>query len=133
MIGLSGGRILAIAKKEFFHLRRDRLTGGMVVGIPLVMTLLFGYGINQDVRDLQAVVVDEANTSASRGMVADAEASQVIRIVGRAGSTRELEAMIASAEVSVGIYIPFRRISRSGSHIAMLPMRRSSPMIATRS
>ena len=56
----SGARILAIAKKEFFHLRRDHLTGGMVVGLPIMMTLLFGYAINQDVRNLNAGVVDEA-------------------------------------------------------------------------
>ncbi len=106
MRALSATRILAIAKKEFFHLRRDRLTAGMVVGIPLLMTLLFGYGINHDVRDLRAVVVDEANTSASRALVAGLAASQVIRIVGRAGSPSGLEEMIASARISVGIHIP---------------------------
>lgn len=103
---LSATRILAIARKEFFHLRRDRLTGGMVAGIPIVMTLLFGYAINHDVRNLRAMVVDEANTSASRALVADAAASQVIRIVGRAGSPGALEELIASAEISVGIHVP---------------------------
>ena len=106
MFGFSAGRTFAIARKEFFHLRRDRLTGGMVVGIPLMMTILFGYGINQDVRNLRAVVVDEANTSASRALVAEAEASQAIRIVGSAASVSELESMIASADISVGVYIP---------------------------
>ena len=65
---LSGARIAAITKKEFFHLRRDHLTAGMVVGLPIMMTLLFGYAINQDVRNLNAGVVDEANTSASRAL-----------------------------------------------------------------
>ena len=76
---LSGIRILAIARKEFFHLRRDHLTGGMVVGLPIMMTLLFGYAINNDVRNLNAGVVDEANTTASRALVADAVATQVIK------------------------------------------------------
>ena len=105
-MALSATRILAIARKEFFHLRRDRLTGGMVVGMPIVLTLLFGYGINHDVRNLEAMVVDEANTSASRALVADAAASQVIRVVGRAGSARALERLIAAARISVGLYIP---------------------------
>ena len=60
---LSGGRIWAVAKKEFFHLRRDHLTGGMVAGIPIVMSILFGYAINTDVRNLNAAAVDEANTT----------------------------------------------------------------------
>ena len=88
MSWLSGAGIAAIAKKEFFHLRRDHLTLGMVVGLPIMMTLLFGYAINQDVRNLNAGVVDEANTSASRALIADALATQVMRIVSRAGKRR---------------------------------------------
>ena len=60
MTFLSATRIWAVAKKEFFHLRRDHLTGGMVAGIPVVMTILFGYAINNDVRNLNAAAVDEA-------------------------------------------------------------------------
>lgn len=77
-MNFSIGRTWAIAIKELRHLRRDRLTGGMVAGIPLVMTLLFGYAINNDVRNLPAAVFDEANTSASRALISDARASQVV-------------------------------------------------------
>jgi ABC-2 type transport system permease protein len=63
-------RILAIATKEIRQLRRDRLTFGMIVGIPLLQMLLFGYAINFDVRGLSAGVVDEARTSMSRALVA---------------------------------------------------------------
>ena len=62
-------RIFAIAHKEFMHLRRDKLTFGMIAGIPLTLTLIFGYGINQDVRHLNAGVADMARTQASRQMV----------------------------------------------------------------
>ena len=106
MSWLSGARIAAIAKKEFFHLRRDHLPAGMVVGLPIMMTLLFGYAINQDVRNLNAGVVDEANTSASRALIADALATQVMRIVSRSGSPRELEQLIAAGKISLGLYIP---------------------------
>ena len=60
MSRFSLNRILAIARKEFSHLRRDRLTGGMVAGIPIALTILFGFAINNDVRGLSAAVVDEA-------------------------------------------------------------------------
>ncbi|MEZ5598717.1 MAG: ABC transporter permease [Pseudomonadales bacterium] len=99
-------RIWAIGRKEFMHLRRDRLTGGMVAGIPLMLTLLFGYAINNDVRHLRAAVVDEASTSASRALVQDAVATQVLDVVASARSARELERMIATNVISVGIYIP---------------------------
>lgn len=106
MTFISAARIWAVAKKEFFHLRRDHLTGGMVAGIPIVMTILFGYAINTDVRNLHAAAVDEANTSASRALLADAQASQVIQFVRAANSVQELEQMIAAGQISVGIYIP---------------------------
>ncbi len=70
---ISIDRIWAIAQKEFYHLKRDHLTGGMVAGIPLVMTILFGYAINTDVRHLAAAAVDEANTSASRALLRKTE------------------------------------------------------------
>ncbi len=103
---ISVSRIWAIAKKEFFHLRRDHLTGGMVAGIPIVMSILFGYAINTDVRNLHAAAVDEANTSASRALLADAQASQVLRYVAPASSVQELEALIRQGRISVGVYIP---------------------------
>lgn len=106
MTFLSGARIWAVAKKEFYHLRRDHLTGGMVAGIPIVMTVLFGYAINTDVRNLHAAAVDEANTSASRALLADARASQVLQFVESASSVQELEMLIATGKISIGIYIP---------------------------
>lgn len=129
---LSSVRILAIAKKEFFHLRRDRLTGGMVVGLPIMMTVLFGYAINNDVRNLNAGVVDEANTTASRALVADAMATQVIRVVVRAGSPRELEQLLAAGKISVGLYIPAdfeARLAQARPPFAQLMVDDSDPVV----
>jgi len=105
-IGQSIGRIRAIAAKEFRQLLRDRLTFGMVVGIPLVQILIFGYSINFDVRNIDAGVVDLANTSGSRAMIADLQATQVLRIREHLQSPGQLEARIASGALSVGIYVP---------------------------
>ncbi|HTO54789.1 MAG TPA: ABC transporter permease [Myxococcota bacterium] len=100
------GRIAAIARKELRHLRRDPLTGGMVLGVPLMMTLLFGYAINQDVRHLRAGVADLSGSQSARFLVADAQASQVIDVVRVAHSVRELEKWLVAGDVSVGIVIP---------------------------
>jgi ABC-2 type transport system permease protein len=54
-------RIRAIASKEVRQLRRDRLTLGMVIGIPLMQIVLFGYAINLDVRHLRAAVADQGD------------------------------------------------------------------------
>ena len=106
MTAFSLRRALAVAKKELLHLRRDRLTGGMIAGIPLMMTLLFGYAINQDIRHLRAGVADLSGTQRGRWLAADAQATQVVDLVRQAGSALELEALLRRVEISVGILIP---------------------------
>ena len=123
-------RIGAIAVKEIRQLRRDRLTGGMIVGIPLIQILIFGYGINFDVRHIRAGVVDYANTSTSRALVADLQASQVVRFVATAHDPHELRAMLAAGEISAGLYIPedFERRRISGERpVAQLLIDGSEP------
>jgi ABC-2 type transport system permease protein len=99
-------RIIAIMTKEVRQLARDRLTFGMIIGIPLMQILLFGYAINFDVRDLRAAVVDEARTSHSRALVADLQATGVIDLRAPSGSVEDLRRRMDHGEISVGIVIP---------------------------
>jgi ABC-2 type transport system permease protein len=100
------GRIWAIARKELRQLRRDRLTIGMIVGVPLMQVLLFGYAINTDVRHLRAGVADLAGTQRSRLLIEDAQASQVVDVVARVSTPEELEALLRRGVISVGLLIP---------------------------
>jgi ABC-2 type transport system permease protein len=99
-------RLFAIMNKEVRQLARDRLTFGMIVGIPLLQMLLFGYAINFDVRDIRGAVVDEARTSHSRALVADLQASGVVRFAAPSASVSELRRRLDAGEVSVGVVIP---------------------------
>jgi ABC-2 type transport system permease protein len=99
-------RIVAIIRKEVRQLRRDRLTFGMIVGIPVIQLLMFGYAINMDVRDLNAAVADMSGTSASRQIVMDMEQTQIIRIIHQVSDADELERLMRQGKISVGIYIP---------------------------
>lgn len=128
----SGRRVLAIARKEFNHLRRDRLTGGMVAGIPIVLTVLFGFAINNDVRGLSAAVVDEANTSASRALIADARATQVVDDLFAVESPWALVQEMAKGSIVIGIYIPpdfEERIAQEKRPYAQLLIDDSDPII----
>jgi len=98
--------IHAIALKEIRQLRRDRLTFGMIVGIPLMQMLLFGYAINFDVRNLRAGVFDEANTTASRALIADLQASGVVRIEVHSRSSAELSQRMKAGQIAFGVHIP---------------------------
>lgn len=85
---------------------RDRLTLAMVVGIPLMQMLIFGFGINNDVRHVRAGVVDLAGTQASRALIAEMAASQVIDFVARPRGVEAMRAMIVSGEIQAGLYLP---------------------------
>jgi len=99
-------RIFAIVVKEVRQLRRDRLTFGMIVGIPVIQLLMFGYAINMDVRHLNAAIADMSGTSASRQLVMDLSETQIINVVKQVSSADELEHLMRQGEISVGIYIP---------------------------
>lgn len=75
------GRIYAIFRKELWQLSRDRITFAMIVMIPLVQLVLFGYAINTDVRHVPAAVVDQSGSSAARQLLADLQASQAVSFV----------------------------------------------------
>ncbi len=110
-------RIFAIVKKEVRQLRRDRLTFGMIVGVPVAQLLMFGYAINMDVRNLDAAVADLSGTSASRQLVMDLAHSQVINVITQASDADELELLLRQGKISVGIYVPVdfeRRLQQPG-------------------
>lgn len=126
------GRILAIVRKEARQLARDRLTAGMVFGVPIMQLLLFGYAINQDVRHLRAGVADLAGTQRSRTFVADAGASQVIDVVRAVESAKHLEALLRRGEIVVGILVPHdfeRRVARGDRPPAQLLVDGSDPVV----
>lgn len=126
------GRILAIVRKEVLQLRRDRLSFGLVFGVPMMQLLLFGYAINQDVRHLHAGVADLAGTQRSRAFVADAQATQVFDIVAVAETADELEAMLRRGEIAAGILIPDdfeRRVALGDRPAAQLLVDGSDPIV----
>jgi len=98
-------RLLAVAAKEVRQLARDRITVGLIVGIPTIQLLLFGYAINFDVRGVSTAVLDQAQTSLSRRLVGDLRATQVLGELRQAGSDRELRQMMQRGEANIGIVI----------------------------
>ncbi len=116
-------RLMAVTRKEVRQMRRDRLTFAMIFGIPLMQIILFGYAINTDVRNLRTAIADEANTHLSRDFIAQLNATQVTDIRERVDTVAQLEDLLRSGKVSVGIAIPHdfdRRVAddtRAAVHI----------------
>ncbi len=102
----AGRRIAALTVKELRQLSRDRLTFAMIIGIPALQLVLFGYAINFDVRGLSAAIADEAHTTYSRQLVQDIAHSQVLHVQAQVASGEQLEALVARGDVRVGVLIP---------------------------
>ncbi|MFL6593726.1 MAG: ABC transporter permease [Luteimonas sp.] len=103
---MSWRRLSAIVVKELRQLRRDRITLAMIVGIPVMQLVLFGYAINLNLRGLSAGIADEADTAGSRALVMDMVATGVVRPVASARAPQELLGMLRRGDVSIGIAIP---------------------------
>jgi len=94
--------------KEFIQMRRDRLTLAMMIGIPVVQLLAFGYAIQTDVRNLPTVVLDESRTPESREIVSAFAHTGNFRIVGYVDARAALDRAIARGDAQAGIIVPQR-------------------------
>ncbi|KAF1713046.1 ABC transporter permease [Pseudoxanthomonas sacheonensis] len=99
-------QIFAVMVKEMRQMARDRMTVAMMLGIPTLQLLLFGYAINLDVRNLPAAVADMADSGGSRALVQDLFATGVIRPVAGARTPQELQTLLRSGKIKIGILIP---------------------------
>ena len=91
-------RLLALTWKELLQLKRDPHELRMIVMVPLMQLLIFGYAINYDVKHLKTVVLDESRSYESRELVAKMDATDYFDIVGRVDSFEELQQAIDSAQ-----------------------------------
>ncbi len=92
--------------KEFVQMRRDRLTLGMMVGIPAVQLVLFGYAIQTEVRHLPTVVLDESKSADSRRLVAAIENTGNFDIVGEVANRAEIKRRFDRGQARAAIVIP---------------------------
>ncbi len=99
-------RFWPMFRKEFIQMRRDRLTLGIMVGIPVIQLLMFGFAIQTDVRHIPTVVLDESRTPASRDIIQAFENTGSFRIVGHVDERRALDAAIARGDAQAGIVVP---------------------------
>lgn len=111
----SVARLLAIVVKEFIQMRRDKLTFAMMLGIPLLQLVLFGYAINSDPKHLPTVVVAHEQSEFSRSIVSALSNSGYFSIHSTSVTEREASRMLARGEAQFAVTIPpdfSRRIIR---------------------
>lgn len=99
-------RFWAMVVKEFIQMRRDRMTFAMMVAIPIVQLVLFGYAINSDPKHLPTAVLSADNSVFARSFVRALENSEYFHMVKRVTTEKEAEELLAEGDVQFVVNIP---------------------------
>jgi ABC-2 type transport system permease protein len=112
----------AMLLKEFIQLRRDRVSFAMIIMIPLVQLMLFGYAINTMPRDLPTAVLMQERNDLTRSILAALENTKFFKVTRLPRTEAEVDQLLASGTVLFAVEIPanFERSVRRGDKPAML-------------
>jgi len=116
--------------KEFIQMRRDRATVAMMLGIPVIQLLLFGFAIRMDVRHLPMAVYDESRSQESRDLIQKLVATDNFDVTRQAASYAEANRLIDRGTVRAAIVIPedfARSVKRGRPTTAQLLVDASDP------
>lgn len=130
----SPARLVAMLMKEFIQMRRDRITFAMMLGVPLVQLVLFGFAINNDPKGLPAALVTASNDHYTRAMVSALETTGYYRFTHVAVSAGEAEALMAAGDVSFVVTIPSdfaRRLERGDGPQMLIEADATDPSVAS--
>src|SRR6201987_2990528 len=115
-------RSYAMVIKEFIQLRRDRVSFGMIVMIPVMQLLLFGYAINTTPRNLPTAVLLQEDTDLGRSILKALENTDYFHFTRKVHTVEEFDELLLSGKVLFGVEIPrgFERAVRRGDRPALL-------------
>lgn len=115
-------RLGALIRKEFIQMRRDRLTFAMMLGVPVMQLVLFGYAINSDPKHLPTALFSQDHSVFTRTLVKGLENSDYFDIVAEARTAAEADEMIRTGEVQFVVQIPpdFSRDMQRGQRPQLL-------------
>ena len=112
----------AVLLKEFIQLRRDRVSFAMIIMVPLVQLMLFGYAINTTPRNLPTAVLLQERSDLARSILAALENTKYFKVTHLPRTEAEVDHLLASGSVLFAVEIPanFERAVRRGDKPAML-------------
>jgi ABC-2 type transport system permease protein len=130
----SFARLGALLIKEFIQMRRDRITFAMMLGVPLIQLVLFGYAINNDPKSLPAALVATSNDPYTRAIVAALQTTGYYRFDHVAQSAEQAEFLMARGDVSFVVTIPAdfgRRVERGDNPQILIEADATDPAAAS--
>ena len=116
-------RFVAVLTKEFVQMRRDRLTFAMMLGVPLMQLVLFGYAINLDPKGLPTAVVTADSSAFSRSLTRALENTGYFRVVATPSTVAEADRLVVLGKVQFVLQVPedfSRRVQRGNDAVVLL-------------
>jgi len=107
VLGIANTRFVALIRKEFSQIRRDRRMTISLIVPPILMILFFGYVLNPIVKNLRLGVVDESRTPESRELIATLSESESFAVAGSYLSSGQLGDAIGRGKLTAGVVIPY--------------------------
>ncbi len=99
-------RLKAIIKKELIQLKRDRATFGMIVMLPIIQLLLFGYAINTDPKNLPTAIISRDNSIITRSIVVGLQNSEYFKITDNISSDKQGDNLLKRGKAVFVVSIP---------------------------
>ncbi len=127
-------RLWAILVKEGIQMRRDRVTFAMMLGVPLMQLMLFGYAINNDPKELPAALVAPSPDQYSRAIVSALELTGYYRFADGAMPAARAEDLLQRGDVSFVVTIPSdfaRRVERGDNPQILIEADATDPSVAS--
>lgn len=127
-------RIRTLIAKEVIQMRRDRVTFAMMLGVPLMQLLLFGFAINSDPKGLPAALVAPTEDRFTRAIVSALELTGYYRFVAPHASAEEAEFLISRGDVSFVVTVPSdfgRRVIRGDNPQILIEADATDPAVAS--
>jgi len=103
---MSWRRLVAVARKELIQIWRDSRSLGIVLVMPLAMMLLFGYGVNLDMKHIPVCVFDREGSQQSQDLLKRFQASDYFDVVRAVDNYPALAKAIDSGEARIGLVVP---------------------------
>jgi ABC-2 type transport system permease protein len=127
-------RLGAILNKEFIQLRRDRLTFAMMLVVPIIQLLLFGFAINSDPKRLPAALLELGRDHYSRAVVAALEETNYYRFGALPSTFAEADELLARGDVAFVVVIPSdfgARVDRADNPSVLVEADATDPAVAS--
>ena len=123
-------RFIAVLTKEFVQMRRDRLTFAMMIGVPVMQLVLFGYAINTDPKALPAAVVTAESSVFSRSLTRALENTGYFKVVATPATVDEADRLLTLGKVQFVVQVPedfSRRLQRGDNAMVLVEADATDP------